>query len=194
MARPAISSLNPIRAEGRDTRPNSRPVATAKPSTPTNASSAATKFAEAPWAQILPYPTVVSVWELKKKRVEETPPGGRAHRRPEAGPGPGEVRDGERGCSPPGNLRTASTGSRPAQIDEVQVGMKIAPRAPAAVHVEAAIFVDDPPERDRELLGQAGIEAGCPHRYLIALDAPRMHPAAGRWFTMNICSTLRVNN
>jgi hypothetical protein len=66
-------SLNPILAEGRETRPNSRPVATAKPRTPTNASSDATTFAAVPLGVMLPYPTVLSVWELKKKALRKRP-------------------------------------------------------------------------------------------------------------------------
>ena len=46
--------LNPIRAEGRETRPNSSPVATANPSTPNRASNAATKLADMLAGAILP--------------------------------------------------------------------------------------------------------------------------------------------
>ena len=66
-------SLNPILAEGRETRPNSRPVATAKPRTPSSASSEATTLAVVLLGVMLPYPTVLSVWELKKKPLRKRP-------------------------------------------------------------------------------------------------------------------------
>ena len=69
-------SLKPMRAEGRETRPKSSPVATASPSTPVSASRAATIFAPIPLGAMLPYPTVVSVWELKKNVSTKRPHGG----------------------------------------------------------------------------------------------------------------------
>ena len=156
-------SLNPIFAEGRETRPNSRPVATAKPRTPTNASSEATALAAVPFGEILPYPTVLSVWELKKKSLRK-----RRHRggcigalelaRTQRVIGGGEQRIGHQVAH---EQRRQETG--PTHVDQVQVGVKVAPRGAAAVHVEAAILIDDPPQGGRELLGQAGIEGGFPH-------------------------------
>ena len=49
-----ILSLKPIFAEGRDTRPNNRPVATANPKTPTSDSTAATIFAPRLFGEMLP--------------------------------------------------------------------------------------------------------------------------------------------
>ena len=43
-----------MRAEGRETRPNNRPVATANPSTPSSASKEAIRFAARPAGDILP--------------------------------------------------------------------------------------------------------------------------------------------
>ena len=69
-------SLKPIFAEGRETRPNSRPVATAKPRTPSNASNDATMFAAVPFGEILPHPTALKRVGAEEKGVEKTPPPG----------------------------------------------------------------------------------------------------------------------
>src|SRR5579872_4991743 len=55
--------------------------------------------------------------------------------------------------------------SGPAHVDEVQVGMEIAPRGAHAANVEAAILVDDPAHGPVEFLSEAGIETGILHTY-----------------------------
>ena len=69
----SIFSLKPIFADGRETRPNSRPVATANPRTPTSDSIDATMLDPRLFGEMLPYPTVLSVCALKKKSLRNRP-------------------------------------------------------------------------------------------------------------------------
>jgi len=62
-----------MRAEGLETRPKSSPVATANPSSPLNASRAATRLAAALRGAMAPKPTVVMVCELKKIHCTKRP-------------------------------------------------------------------------------------------------------------------------
>ena len=61
--------------------------------------------------------------------------------------------------------------SRPSHIDQVKIGMEIAPGGAAAMHIELAAFVDHPPQRGDYLLGQAGVEGRILHPPIIVQTA-----------------------
>jgi hypothetical protein len=69
---------------------------------------------------------------------------------------------------------------RPAHVDQVQVGMKVAPGAAAALHVEAAVPIDDAAVGGAELLGQPGVEAGLVHTDQITRNRRGSHGAGAR--------------
>src|SRR5690349_25060383 len=55
--------------------------------------------------------------------------------------------------------------SRPAHIDQVEVRMEVPPGSADAANVEAAVLIDNPPQRPVESLGEAGIETRFLHIY-----------------------------
>ena len=57
--------------------------------------------------------------------------------------------------------------ARPGHVDEAQIRIRIAPGAASPVYVEAPVFIDDPPERGAELVGQSGIEGGLVHTTIL---------------------------
>src|SRR5450759_3015250 len=70
----------------------------------------------------------------------------------------------------------------PSHVDQVQIGMEVAPRSAPAAHIEGAVLLDDPPEVAGVLLCQAGVKSGFLHTYeILSLSGIRLCLVPGDW-------------